>query len=113
FINKDAGYDLIPESIITKAPSAELKPNQKDEDSLPPYSVLDSIIESYIEDGKLIKEIIAAGHAPALVAKVIDMIESNEFKRRQAAPGLKITSRAFGLGWRMPIAQGFHEFNRS
>ncbi len=108
-INAEAGYDLIPQSIIEKVPSAELKPGQTDQDTLPPYPVLDAIIQLYIEEGKTASEIIKAGHAPQVVADVVSMIERNEFKRRQAAPGLKLTSRAFGVGWRMPIAQGFHE----
>ncbi len=108
-INEEAGYDLIPKTTIEKAPSAELRPDQKDEDSLPPYPVLDAILEAYIEEGKTMKEIISAGYAPQTVAKIIKMIDNNEFKRKQAPPGLKLTARAFGVGWRMPIAQRYHE----
>jgi len=108
-INEEAGYDLIPKSILEKAPSAELKPGQKDEDTLPPYPVLDAILQTYIEEGKTVEEIVKAGFAPRVVAEVVAMIEHNEFKRRQAAPGLRLTTRAFGVGWRMPIAQRFQE----
>jgi NAD+ synthetase len=109
YINAEAGYDLIPRAIIEKAPSAELKPGQTDQDTLPPYPVLDAIINLYIEEGKSTQEIINAGHAPHIVKEIVSMITRNEFKRHQAAPGLKLTSRAFGMGWRMPIAQGFRE----
>ncbi len=108
-INEEAGYDLIPQSIIAKAPSAELSPGQKDEDSLPPYPVLDAILQAYIEEGKTVEEIIKVGYAPETVTKIVQMIERNEFKRRQAAPGLKLTRRAFGAGWKMPIAQRYRE----
>ncbi len=108
-INEEAGYDLIPQSVIDKPPSAELSFGQKDEDSLPPYRILDAILEAYIEEGKTIEEIIKMGHAPETVAKVLQLIERNEFKRRQAAPGLKLTRRAFGAGWKMPIAKRYSE----
>ncbi len=108
-INEEAGYDLIPKSIIEKPPSAELKLGQKEEDSLPPNPVLDPILQAYIEEGKTMENIIRDGQAPQTVAAVIDLVERNEFKRRQAAPGIKLTTRAFGIGWRMPIAQRYHE----
>ena len=108
-INEEAGYNLIPDTVLTKAPSAELRLGQKDADSLPPYEILDGVLQAYLVDGKTAKEIISSGYAPELVAKIISLIEKNEFKRRQAAPGLKLTTRAFGVGWRMPIAQHFHE----
>jgi len=108
-INEEAGYDLIPQSIIDKVPSAELSPGQKDADSLPPYPVLDAILQVYVEEGRTVEEIVKMGYAPETVAKIVQMIERNEFKRRQAAPGLKLTRRAFGLGWKMPIAQRFRE----
>ncbi len=108
-INEEAGYDLIPKSTIEKAPSAELSPNQKDEDTLPPYPVLDAILQAYIEEGKALEQIIQSGYAPNMAASVVAMVERNEFKRRQAAPGLKLTTRAFGFGWRVPVAQRYSE----
>jgi len=97
----------IPEGSITKPPSAELKPNQTDQDSLPPYEVLDAIIERYVEEEKSVAEIIGEGFAPAAVEKVARLVDLSEYKRKQMPPGIKVTSRAFGFGRRMPIAQGF------
>jgi NAD+ synthase/NAD+ synthase (glutamine-hydrolysing) len=94
----------IPEAILTKAPSAELRPNQTDQDSLPPYDVLDDILQRYIEHHEPIETIIAAGFDAATVRRVLGLVSRAEFKRKQAAPGLKVTDRAFGTGWRMPIA---------
>jgi NAD+ synthase (glutamine-hydrolysing) len=99
------GSELIPESTITKPPSAELRPDQKDSDSLPVYSALDPILRAYVEDHKGPSEIIAKGHEPHLVHRVIQMINNCEYKRRQAPPSLKVSSHAFGYGWRMPIAK--------
>jgi NAD+ synthase/NAD+ synthase (glutamine-hydrolysing) len=96
---------LIPESSLTKAPSAELRPNQTDQDSLPPYDVLDDILQRHIERHQPAEEIIAAGFPAATVHRVLRMVQAAEFKRKQAAPGLKVTDRAFGTGWRMPIAK--------
>jgi NAD+ synthetase len=98
----------IPENTITKPPSAELKPNQKDQDSLPPYEVLDEIIEEYVEQEKSAADIIAGGFEPAIVHRVIRLIDLSEYKRKQMPPGIKVTSRAFGFGRRMPIAQKFN-----
>jgi NAD+ synthetase len=95
---------LIPPHIINKPPSAELKPGQVDQDSLPPYPVLDDILERLVQRHESMADIIAAGHEKALVEKVIKLVSRAEFKRRQAPPVLKITDRAFGQGWRMPIA---------
>jgi NAD+ synthase (glutamine-hydrolysing) len=94
----------IPEAILTKAPSAELRPNQTDQDSLPPYDVLDDILQRHIERHQTAEEIVAAGFDPATVHRVLRLVRAAEFKRKQAAPGLKVTDRAFGTGWRMPIA---------
>ncbi len=94
----------IPEHILTKPPSAELKPGQVDQDSLPPYDVLDDILDRFIEAHQSPTEIVAAGHDPAIVNQIMRLVTRAEFKRKQAAPGLKITDRAFGTGWRMPIA---------
>lgn len=96
--------ELIPKSIIEKAPSAELKPNQNDQDSLPPYDVLDKILSLYIEKYEGPKQIASIGFDKNLVKKVLSMVTGAEFKRRQSPPTLKVTSRAFGSGWRMPIA---------
>ena len=96
--------DLIPPHIIEKPPSAELKPGQVDQDSLPPYPVLDDILERLVQRHESMADIVTAGHDPATVEKVIRLVSRAEFKRRQAPPVLKITDRAFGQGWRMPIA---------
>jgi len=97
----------IPERVMTKAPSAELKPGQKDTDSLPPYDELDPILIGYIEDDLSPEELIAAGHKPATVARVIQLVDRSEYKRRQAPPGVKITERAFGRDRRMPIVNRY------
>jgi len=96
----------IPESILTKAPSAELRPDQTDQDTLPPYEVLDQILELHVEQCQSAEEIIAQGFDKQTVGRVLEMVRAAEFKRKQAAPVLKVTSRAFGTGWRMPIARG-------
>ncbi|MGL5078502.1 MAG: NAD+ synthase [Waterburya sp.] len=96
--------EVIPVNIINKPPSAELKPEQKDSDSLPPYEILDDILERIVCQHQSQTEIIQAGHTPETVAKVMKLVTRAEFKRRQAPPGIKITDRAFGTGWRMPIA---------
>ena len=97
--------EIIPVNIINKAPSAELKPGQVDQDSLPAYDVLDDILQRFIEHHESAQQIIAAGHDEAVVKRVVKLVTQAEFKRRQAAPGLKISDRAFGTGWRMPIAK--------
>ena len=102
--NQTAGRPLIPESSLTKAPSAELRPNQRDQDSLPPYDVLDDILQRHIEQHQPAREIVAAGFDAETVRRVLRLVRLAEFKRKQAAPGLKVTDRAFGTGWRMPIA---------
>ncbi len=102
--NRAAGHDLIPQAVIDKPPSAELRPDQLDTDSLPPYDALDPILEAYVEDDRSVEEIVAAGHDEALVKRVVLMVDRNEYKRRQAPPGLKITPRAFGRDRRLPIA---------
>jgi len=102
------GRELIPRSTIEKPPSAELRPDQKDEDSLPPYDVLDRILKAYIEDLKSPQEIADKyGFEIKMVREIALMVDRNEYKRKQAAPGLKITSRAFGFGRPFPIAQKF------
>jgi NAD+ synthase (glutamine-hydrolysing) len=99
--------EIIPWNTIRKEPSAELRPDQRDQDSLPPYPVLDAILKRYIEQGESSAEIIEAGYAPEVVHDVIRKIDLNEYKRKQAAPGLKITPLAFGVGRRIPIVQKY------
>jgi len=98
----------IPERVFTRPPSAELKPNQTDQDTLPPYEILDDILTEYVEKNQSIAEIIKKGHDPNVVKEVIRRIHLNEYKRKQAPPGLKVTTKAFGIGRRYPIA---HRFN--
>jgi len=109
YINRDR--EVIPLSIINKAPSAELRPDQKDQDTLPPYEILDEIIELYMVEAQSFEEIMARGFPPETVRWVIQAIDRNEYKRRQAAPALKVTSKAFGMGRRMPIAARY-EFQK-
>lgn len=107
YINRER--EIIPRNIITKAPSAELRPNQTDQDSLPPYEILDEILKRYIEEERSAEDIIDDGFDPEIVKKVIVTVDRNEYKRKQAAIGVKVTSRAFGSGRRMPIAQRFRQ----
>jgi NAD+ synthase (glutamine-hydrolysing) len=109
----NGNVELIPAQILTKAPSAELRPNQTDQDSLPPYDVLDEILERHIEHYESAETIIAAGFAPETVRRVLRLVRLAEFKRRQAAPGLRVTERAFGTGWRMPVARADWEAARA
>jgi NAD+ synthase (glutamine-hydrolysing) len=105
--NRRAGKAVIPERTLTKPPSAELKPGQLDEDSLPPYPQLDEILAAYIEDRRSVAEIVARGHPPEVVKRVLRMVILSEYKRRQAAPVLKVSAKAFGEGRRFPIAHGY------
>jgi NAD+ synthetase len=97
--------EKIPWNILEKPPSAELRPDQKDQDSLPPYDLLDELLYHHIERHEGAEELIALGFDPPTVKKVLRLVQIAEFKRRQAPPGLKVTDRAFGSGWRMPIAR--------
>ena len=106
YINKKYS-NIIPKKIITKVPSAELKPNQQDEDKLPPYKILDPILKAYIEDDLDYRSITKKGFDKKIVKEVIDMVDSNEYKRRQGSPGIKITPRAFGKDRRYPITNNF------
>jgi len=99
--------NIIPEEIIKKAPSAELKPGQTDQDRLPPYDILDSILKAYIEDERDFEEIVKMGFDPATVSRTLRMVDLSEYKRRQGAPGIKITERAFGKDRRYPITNKF------
>ncbi len=103
FINREK--EIIPIEIINKVPSAELRPNQTDQDTLPPYDVLDKILYYYIEEAKEVDEIVELGFNKELVQKVLKMVDRAEYKRKQAAPGLKVTNKAFGTGRRFPIVQ--------
>lgn len=105
--NAQAGRDLIPENTITKPPSAELGPDQKDTDSLPPYEVLDPILQAYVEDDRSPAAIVDMGYDAVTVQRVMKMVERAEYKRRQAPPGVKITERAFGRDRRLPITNGY------
>ncbi len=107
WINRER--EIIPSASITKAPSAELRPDQKDQDSLPPYEVLDAILEEYVVNLKTARDIIALGFDEATVKRVVRLIDFSEYKRRQAAPGLRVTSKAFGVGRRIPIAQRYRD----
>jgi NAD+ synthase (glutamine-hydrolysing) len=110
--NKQTDPPPIPDRILEKAPSAELRPGQLDTDSLPPYEVLDPIIEDYVEEDRSPEEIIEAGADPELVRRVVDMIDRAEYKRRQAPPGVKITPKAFGRDRRLPITNRYRRYNR-
>ncbi len=108
FLNADARRELIPERTITKPPSAELRPDQTDQDTLPPYEVLDEILRLYVEENLGAEELIRRGIDEETVHWVLRRVDLNEYKREQAAPGLKVTGRAFGIGRRMPLAQRFN-----
>jgi NAD+ synthase (glutamine-hydrolysing) len=101
--NERAGRELVPESVLDKPPSAELRPDQKDSDSLPEYAALDPIIEGYVEDDLSISELEAAGYEPETVRRVARLIDRNEYKRRQAPPGVRVSPKAFGKDRRLPI----------
>ena len=104
---RNASSRVIPQRVIERAPSAELRPDQKDSDSLPPYDVLDPILEAFIEEDLSVDEIEARGFDRATVGRVLDMVKRNEYKRRQAPPGVRVSRRAFGRDWRYPITNGY------
>ena len=106
-LNAQAGRAIIPERTLTKPPSAELRPDQKDSDSLPDYPTLDAILERHVEQHQTIDEIVAAGFDQAVVTRIVGLVRGNEYKRRQMPPGLIVTKKAFGPGRRYPIAQGY------
>ncbi len=108
--NLACGEPVIPARVLVKEPTAELRPNQKDSDSLPPYDILDPILRAYIEDEKTFAEIIDLGYHTATVKKVITLVDRSEYKRRQSPPGIKITTRAFGRDWRFPITNRYRSF---
>ncbi|MBN1253689.1 MAG: NAD+ synthase [Deltaproteobacteria bacterium] len=108
--NKKEGKEIIPARIIQKEPSAELRPDQKDTDTLPPYELLDPILQAYVEEDKGANEIVALGYDPQIVRDVIDRVDHNEYKRRQGPPGIKITPRALGKDRRLPITNRYRNF---
>jgi NAD+ synthetase len=108
-LNDEAGTDRIPESTLTKPPSAELKPDQRDQDKLPDYETLDGILTRYVEMDETAEQIVREGFDPQTVERIVRMVDAAEYKRKQAAPVLKVTPRAFGTGRRMPIAQRFRQ----
>jgi NAD+ synthase (glutamine-hydrolysing) len=110
FKNKKEGKAVIPRNVFVKAPSAELRPNQKDEDSLPPYPVLDSILQAYVEEDKGVEEISEMGFKESMIKEVIRMVDRNEYKRRQSPPGVKITHRALGKDRRLPVTNKYRNF---
>ena len=110
FRNKNEGKDIIPKSVFVKPPSAELKPNQKDEDSLPPYPVLDPILQAYVEEDKGVEDIAKMGFKESMIKEVIQMVDRNEYKRRQSPPGVKITHRALGKDRRLPVTNKYRNF---
>jgi NAD+ synthase (glutamine-hydrolysing) len=109
YVNETEGREIVPDSVLTKEPSAELKPGQRDVDSLPPYEVLDPILEAYIEEDKGVGEILASGYDEEDVRRVIKLVDAAEYKRRQAPIGIKVTSRAFGRDRRMPMTNRYSE----
>ena len=102
-----AGRDVIPPDVITKPPSAELRPDQRDDQSLPPYDVLDPILELYVEDDRTAAEIIELGHDEAIVRRVTRLVDIAEYKRRQCPPGVRVSAKAFGKDRRLPITNGY------
>ncbi len=107
YVNRTAGREIVPEAVITKPPSAELRPDQRDDQSLPPYDVLDPILELYIEDDRTAVEIIELGHDEAMVRRVTRLVDIAEYKRRQCPPGVRVTRKAFGKDRRLPITNGY------
>jgi NAD+ synthase (glutamine-hydrolysing) len=106
-VNRAAGHEVIPDSVITKPPSAELRPDQRDDQSLPPYDVLDPILELYVEDDRTAGEIIELGHDEAIVRRVTRLVDIAEYKRRQCPPGVRVSPKAFGKDRRMPITSHY------
>jgi len=106
-VNARAGREIIPESVLTKPPSAELRPDQRDDQSLPPYDVLDPILAMYVEQDRTASEIIALGHPEDVVRRIARLVDMNEYKRRQCPPGVRISEKAFGKDRRLPITNAY------
>jgi NAD+ synthase (glutamine-hydrolysing) len=107
YVNRTAGREIVPEAVITKPPSAELRPDQRDDQSLPPYEVLDPILQLYVEDDRTAAEIIELGHDEAMVRRVTRLVDIAEYKRRQSPPGVRVSRKAFGKDRRLPITSGY------
>jgi len=107
YVNERAGRELVPEAVLTKAPSAELRPDQRDDQSLPPYEVLDPVLAGYVEGDRSAEELIADGFDPAAVERVVALVDRAEYKRRQMPPGVRISAKAFGKDRRMPITNRY------
>ncbi|MBW1705563.1 MAG: NAD(+) synthase, partial [Deltaproteobacteria bacterium] len=107
YVNSSKEREVIPATVISRPPSAELRPDQKDEDTLPPYSMLDAILHAYVEEDRAPEEIVEAGFDRETVKEVVRMVDLNEYKRRQAPPGVKITPKAFGRDRRLPITNAY------
>ncbi len=105
--NRQAGFDLVPDPVLTKAPSAELRPDQRDDESLPPYAVLDPVVAGYVEGDRSAEELVAAGFDPEAVGRVVGLVDRAEYKRRQMPPGVRISGKAFGKDRRMPITNHY------
>jgi NAD+ synthase (glutamine-hydrolysing) len=109
FFNKKEGREMIPRSVFKRPPSAELRFNQKDQDSLPPYPVLDELLGLYVESHRGLKDMAVVGKDPKIAQKVVELVDKSEYKRRQAPPGVKISRRAFGKDWRLPLTNHYKE----
>ena len=107
--NRRAGRDVIPESVLTKPPSAELRPDQRDDQSLPPYDVLDPLIEALVVHDRSIADVVGGGRDAEVVARVAALVDQAEYKRRQSPPGVRITAKAFGKDRRMPITNRYRD----
>ena len=107
--NKKEGREVIPRSVFKRAPSAELRFNQKDQDSLPPYPVLDELLGLYVESHRGLKDLAAVCKDQKVAQKVVELVDKSEYKRRQAPPGVKISRRAFGKDWRLPLTNRYKE----
>ena len=105
--NARAGRPLVPEGVLTKPPSAELRPDQRDDESLPPYEVLDPIIEAYVEDDRTRAELVGMGFDPEIVERITRLVDTAEYKRRQTPPGVRVTPKAFGKDRRVPITNRY------
>ncbi len=107
YVNERAGREIIPEAVLTKPPSAELRPDQRDDQSLPPYDALDPILQAYVEEDRTAAEIVELGNDEAVVRRVTRLVDIAEYKRRQSPPGVRVTTKAFGRDRRMPITNGY------